>query len=176
MCSRSTACRKVALHCNVLNRVATHCANLATRCHCVTTDTFVGAFHNLLSARPSPLLVVDAGANIGFFSLYAAAMRHRVLAYEPAATNVELLRQSKIANGFGDSLRVREVALGKLVGTAGLYVSAFNKGNAQLDSTENDRRRDRNVKRPCRAARNCGVCRTAQTVTRVARCDVASGR
>ena len=56
-------------------------------------------FTKLLGARARSL-VVDVGANIGWYSLLAANLGHRVIAFEPAEYNAELLRASAWANGF----------------------------------------------------------------------------
>ena len=56
-------------------------------------------------------LVVDVGAQIGSFTLLAAATGARVLAVEPSPLNVERLRASVARNGFGDRVRVREAAV-----------------------------------------------------------------
>ena len=48
---------------------------------------------------------VDVGANVGYFSLLAALLvgeRGRVIAFEPRADNVELLRRSVADNGFAN--------------------------------------------------------------------------
>jgi len=46
--------------------------------------------------------VLDLGANVGTFSLAAAAAGFQVLAVEASPKHVELLRRSKQHNGFGD--------------------------------------------------------------------------
>jgi hypothetical protein len=38
-------------------------------------------------------LVVETGANIGYFSLFAASMGHRVLAFEPMDFNLRYVHQ-----------------------------------------------------------------------------------
>lgn len=45
-------------------------------------------------------LFVDIGANIGWYSLYAAAIGRRVVAFEPNPANILKFRQSIAANGF----------------------------------------------------------------------------
>jgi FkbM family methyltransferase len=49
---------------------------------------------------PEPGRVVDLGAHIGTFTLYAAALGHEVAAVDASARNVALLRQSVAANAF----------------------------------------------------------------------------
>ena len=57
--------------------------------------------------------VVDVGANLGFFSLYAAALGAEVAAFEPMPDNVALLRASICLNGFGDRLHLFNTGLGR---------------------------------------------------------------
>ena len=67
-------------------------------------------FAKLLGAR-APGLVVDVGANIGWYALLAAHLGHGVVAFEPAAYNAELLRASAWANGVEARVDLRRVAL-----------------------------------------------------------------
>ncbi len=56
-------------------------------------------------------LVVDVGAQIGSFTLLAAATGARVIAVEPSPLNVERLRANVARNGFEDLVEVREAAV-----------------------------------------------------------------
>ena len=55
-------------------------------------------------------LVVDAGANVGLYSLKAAPLVSRVLAIEPSAANRELLTRNLVANGV-ENVETRASAL-----------------------------------------------------------------
>ena len=71
---------------------------------------------------------VDIGANIGWFSLLAAALvgpTGRVIAIEPNPRNVALLRESAKDNGF-DNIDVVAVALGERPGAAALETDGSN--------------------------------------------------
>ena len=99
---------------------------------------------------PAGLLFVDVGANIGWFSLLAAAQGHEVLALEPMEFNLELLRASAAAleatvahTGQAQSGRIEitKTALSDAVGQAQrnmCVLPAFagdqvsNAGNGQL--------------------------------------------
>lgn len=62
---------------------------------------------------------VDVGANIGYFSLLAAARvgpEGRVFAFEPNPANGELLRQSAAANGFEAIIDLRIAAVAEEAG------------------------------------------------------------
>jgi len=58
------------------------------------------------------ITVVVIGANLGEQSLYAAAMGHKVLAFEPVWKNVEKLCESVYINGFQDRITIIPLALG----------------------------------------------------------------
>ncbi|MCB9172911.1 MAG: FkbM family methyltransferase [Ardenticatenales bacterium] len=65
---------------------------------------------------PTPGRVLDLGAHIGTFALYAAALGHEVLAVEASARNAALLRASIALNGY-DQIRVAEAAISNREGT-----------------------------------------------------------
>jgi FkbM family methyltransferase len=100
------------------------------RMRLVATDVFHGAiaftgFYELaLSRRVAQLadeggLFIDVGANAGYFSLlWAAAHRdNRVIALEPSARNLALLRENLARNGVADQVEVSGVAAGRAEGT-----------------------------------------------------------
>lgn len=60
----------------------------------------------LMSTRDTSMkgLFVDVGANIGWFSLYVAALGRHVIAFEPDTRNVRKLHQSIQANAFTNIL------------------------------------------------------------------------
>jgi FkbM family methyltransferase len=61
----------------------------------------IPAHYRLLEALlPRPGRVVDLGAHIGTFSLYAAALGHEVVAVDASRRNMALLRASVGINGF----------------------------------------------------------------------------
>ena len=64
----------------------------------------------LQSLLPSPGRVIDLGAHIGTFALYAAAMGHEVVAVDASEQNVAMLKESCSLNGF-DRLRVIRAAI-----------------------------------------------------------------
>ena len=71
----------------------------------------IPAHYRLLEALlPNPGRVVDLGAHIGTFSLYAAALGHEVVAVEASARNLALLRASIGLNGF-DRVRAVQAAV-----------------------------------------------------------------
>lgn len=81
--------------------------------------------HRLLDrfVRPGST-VVDVGANIGYNTIHAARLagpRGRVVAVEPAADNLDVLRRNVAAAGLTNVL-VEPVAAGSASGTADLFV------------------------------------------------------
>lgn len=66
--------------------------------------------------------VIDVGANIGAFSVYAAKLvaRGRVIAFEPASDNFELLSRNAALNGLANLTPVRAAVAGK-TGTLTLF-------------------------------------------------------
>lgn len=58
-------------------------------------------------------VVVDAGAQIGTFTLLAAATGARVVALEPSPLNLPLLRRNLADNGLGDRVRLHACALAR---------------------------------------------------------------
>lgn len=64
-------------------------------------------------------LLVDVGANMGYFSLLWAGMNplNRVIAFEPAARNIERMSQNIERNGLSDRISLIPKAVGHKAGT-----------------------------------------------------------
>ena len=73
------------------------------------------AFADLV--RPG-MVVYDVGANVGLFTLVAAARGARVHAFEPAPRNLHFLTAHLSRNGLADVVSVVEGAAGRASGTA----------------------------------------------------------
>ena len=56
-------------------------------------------------------VVVDIGANIGVFTLYAAKQGAQVYAYEPMPPTYAVLRQNVVAHGLGRLVHTRNIGL-----------------------------------------------------------------
>jgi FkbM family methyltransferase len=79
--------------------------------------------------------VVDAGANIGLYSLLAASRvgaQGKVVSFEPNSENCRLLVASAAANGF-DNIALHPVALGNTVGWAHFTMAIGSNGGLQDD-------------------------------------------
>lgn len=87
------------------------------------TDLFRGL------VRPG-MVVLDVGANLGLYTVVAARLAGpagRVIAFEPDAENVALLRRNVEANGLATVVCER-IALSDREGDVSLHVSPDNKG------------------------------------------------
>lgn len=105
-------------------------------------------FHDLVTAwiiffrreyrvNPTARFIVDAGANIGAFSLYAALHAHnaRVLALEPFPSTLARLRSTIETNGLASRVSTREWALS---GTDGTKHMSDGEGPSQSRGTTDD--------------------------------------
>ena len=77
-------------------------------------------------------LLLDCGANIGWYSVIGAAIGAEVVAFEPEPNNLVLLHQNILENAFEDRVTVHPVALGRQAGTLRLELSADNQGDHRL--------------------------------------------
>jgi FkbM family methyltransferase len=75
-------------------------------------------------------VVIDIGANQGFFSCYAAFKGARVFAFEPVPELCQRLRENVARNGFADRVTIRQCAVGASSGFVNLFVSS-RLGGAQ---------------------------------------------
>lgn len=77
-------------------------------------------------------VLFDVGANIGVYSLYAAA-RHpaaTVIAFEPEYANLHLLRDNIILNGVQARIEAYSIALGDRSGLSRLHIQDLTPGAA----------------------------------------------
>ncbi len=87
--------------------------------------------------RPG-MRVIDIGANIGWFTMLAAARvgtAGHVLAVEPDRDNAGLLEASRRANGF-DNVLLLPVAAGRVSGAVAIYKAYSNAATAPLDTID----------------------------------------
>jgi FkbM family methyltransferase len=85
-------------------------------------------------------LLIDIGANIGVYSVYAA-LRHpasRVVALEPEYANLHLLRDNIVMNGLSDRVDVFAVAISDRSRLSYLHVRDLTPGSA-LHTESHDR-------------------------------------
>lgn len=82
---------------------------------------------------------VDVGANVGLYSLWAAAAvgpGGRVLSLEPNPVALERLRFNIDANGFGDRVEVLPVAAGGSDGEIDLWLDPLNLGGSSARQSD----------------------------------------
>jgi FkbM family methyltransferase len=78
-------------------------------------------------------IVVDIGANIGVFSLFAASRTHNtVYAFEPFPKNVEFLNRNIHKNGLHNII-VHCAAVSDKIGSAKLFLSEISAGHLLFD-------------------------------------------
>jgi FkbM family methyltransferase len=76
-------------------------------------------------------VLLDVGANIGLYSLYAATARGcRVFAFEPESQNYAQLNRNIQANRLGERITAYPCALSDRVGLDLLYLSRFETGGS----------------------------------------------
>lgn len=71
-------------------------------------------------------VLVDVGANIGLYSIMAAARGVRVFAFEPESQNYALLNRNIYLNGMGERVTAYCAALSDRAGFSTLFLSAFS--------------------------------------------------
>lgn len=112
------------------------------------TDTFVGApvledkyepyeSELFLSKVQGGDVIVDVGANIGYYSMLAALklkqdyLNGRVIAFEPNLQNFDLLKKNVEANRL-ENVEFKNLAVGDHDGDIKLFLSKENKGDHQV--------------------------------------------
>jgi FkbM family methyltransferase len=81
------------------------------------------------------MVAIDAGANIGYFSLLFAAHvgeKGKVYTFEPQPVNCDVLRKSVQANGFETIITIVPKALSDRTGAVSLYVPEPGDGGASI--------------------------------------------
>jgi hypothetical protein len=94
-------------------------------------------FVQILSKERPGQLVVDVGANIGYFSLQAAALGFRVLSFEPMSRNAAKLCDSIVRNHFEDRITLIQNAVTYDAGgrVQLQHTHPTNQGNGKIQST-----------------------------------------
>lgn len=94
------------------------------------------------------MTVVDAGANIGYFTLLMARLVGRsgkVHAFEPGRENVELLKKN-IALNSRENVIVNDMALSDKAGELNFYISASNPQDHRIIKDLREKRKSYKVK------------------------------
>ena len=88
----------------------------------------VRTFQRLLRASPADVGIIDIGANIGQYSLLAAAMGYRVVAVEPQPGNLRLFRHAVRLGEFETRITILERAVSDTQAAVGLSGYDGNQG------------------------------------------------
>jgi FkbM family methyltransferase len=83
-------------------------------------------FHNVYPLQSTDEVILDAGANVGLFTCWAAQRNPTaaITAIEPFPRNIERLTEHIQRNGFSQRVEVIPAALSASVGTASLSIAA----------------------------------------------------
>lgn len=83
-------------------------------------------YREIYAVQPDYRIIIDAGANIGAFSLYALlrAPQCHVVAVEPAPDTCCRMRAMLLRHGVGQRCTLHEAALGDMAGTTTIQMSA----------------------------------------------------
>jgi FkbM family methyltransferase len=106
----------------------------------ITPNTFLKwRVDSLMTKEPSTIewisqfspgeVLVDVGANVGMYTVWAAATRGvRVFAFEPEAQNYALLNRNLVLNGLGESVKAYCLALSDAAGFSELHLASLEAG------------------------------------------------
>lgn len=84
-----------------------------------------------LEQIPQGAVLLDVGANVGMYSIFAAGVRGAmVYAFEPESQNFALLNANIALNSFSERILAFPVALSDTVGLDKLYLSQFSAGGS----------------------------------------------
>jgi FkbM family methyltransferase len=78
-------------------------------------------------------IVVDIGANIGYYTLLMAKLNSHVYSYEPELTNFQLLKKNVTHNNFLSNVKLYNKAVSNFNGKSKLFLSEFTPGEHKLD-------------------------------------------
>ena len=95
-----------------------------------------------LASQRAGDIVVDVGANLGYFALLSALCDRpasQILAFEPDPQNFALLKDNLRLNGVPDEVQAFQVALASASGEGMLYRSRDNLGDHQIYAGDGER-------------------------------------
>ena len=77
-------------------------------------------------------IVVDIGANIGYYTLLMAKLDSHVYSYEPSPDNFKILQKNVCQNNFSQNVTLHKTAGSNVIGTSKLYLQEGHTGGHQL--------------------------------------------
>lgn len=84
-------------------------------------------------------LVLDAGANLGFFTLLAASHGCRVISFEPSPRLCAIIAASAALNGLSDRIRIVNAGVGSVPGTLTYIFDPANPSLSRITGESLDR-------------------------------------
>ncbi len=78
-------------------------------------------------------IVVDIGANIGYYTLLMAKLNSHVYSYEPEFRNFQLLKKNVTHNNFLSNVKLYNKAVSNFNEKSKLFLSEFTPGEHKLD-------------------------------------------
>jgi FkbM family methyltransferase len=125
---------------NLLNRIGIRTVSTTTPngfvVRCLTNC--IGLFHEVWTTHDYDIeglslgvdsVVIDIGANQGFFTLYAARDGAKIFAFEPNADTFRMLRENVARNSLQDRVVAFNEAVTGREGLRDLYIGFDSKGN-----------------------------------------------
>jgi FkbM family methyltransferase len=104
-------------------------------------------FAKYMLSKGEPGIVLDVGANIGEYTILAAALGHTVFAFEPIPAHVEMIQLSAQLNGVQEQVHIFRNGVADYVSETFINLHKSNKGgstidkiNASQDETQTDAR------------------------------------
>ena len=101
----------------------------------VETTVFRDLLENRCLSQYPPSLVVDVGANLGYFTNYAASFGCRVKVFEPLPRALRYINASLLLNGFGERATVIHAAASDTGGMAYISENCNNTGFSKVTET-----------------------------------------
>lgn len=106
-----------------------------------STGQFRSALRRLKDRTAGPVVVLEIGANVGYYALMEASVlgdRAAIAAYEPGPDNFEQLSRNVAANGFEDDVRLHQAAVGRTDTTADLQLTERSNTHKMRTGTGSD--------------------------------------
>ncbi|MFZ1721378.1 MAG: FkbM family methyltransferase [Microgenomates group bacterium] len=99
----------------------------------ITTEIFFDQVYTFKIKINQGDIVVDIGANIGVFSVFAASNgASHVFAYEPFPENIKLIKKNSKLNGYR-TIVTTQAAVSDKLGQSKLYLGSVDSGNLLFD-------------------------------------------
>lgn len=121
------------------------------------TTAWVIWYGNEYRIRQTDEYIVDAGANIGLFSLFANkhAPKARIVALEPFPTTFERLEQGVQQNGLAETVTTLQAALSSSAGVVYMDASEGIPGHSRKTLERSEGVSEHHIEVPCLDIRDC---------------------